>query len=105
MPGDIDNKSTTGTLIHAYNMCRISPLVTRLGIFHFGLCSFSTDCWSILASFKLAQPMPQNRNLEGLYSSSSFLSSISVLTMRLLQDSSRPLCFWSLQVPNFKGLY
>jgi len=28
--------------------------------------------------------------------SSSFLSSISVLTMRLLQDSSRPLCFWSL---------
>src|SRR6218665_4049441 len=27
---------------------------------------------------------------------SSFLSSISVLTMRLLQDSSRPLCFWSL---------
>src|SRR6218665_3679733 len=29
-------------------------------------------------------------------SSSSFLSSISVLTMRLLQDSSRPLCFWLL---------
>ena len=28
--------------------------------------------------------------------SSSFLSSISVLTMRLLQDSSRPLFFWSL---------
>jgi len=28
--------------------------------------------------------------------SSSFLSSISVLTIRLLQDSSRPLCFWSL---------
>src|SRR6218665_2310155 len=27
---------------------------------------------------------------------SFFLSSISVLTMRLLQDSSRPLCFWSL---------
>src|SRR6218665_1227720 len=26
--------------------------------------------------------------------SSSFLSSISVLTMRLLLDSSRPLCFW-----------
>src|SRR6218665_2880354 len=26
----------------------------------------------------------------------SFLSSISVLTMRLLQDSSRPLCFWLL---------
>src|SRR6218665_807667 len=26
----------------------------------------------------------------------SFLSSISVLTMRLLQDSSRPLYFWSL---------
>src|SRR6218665_870977 len=27
---------------------------------------------------------------------SSFLSSISVLTMRFLQDSSRSLCFWSL---------
>src|SRR6218665_3062064 len=26
----------------------------------------------------------------------SFLSSISVLMMRLLKDSSRPLCFWSL---------
>src|SRR6218665_1639572 len=26
----------------------------------------------------------------------SFLSSISMLMMRLLQDSSRPLCFWSL---------
>jgi len=27
--------------------------------------------------------------------SSPFLSSISLLMMRLLQDSSRPLCFWS----------
>src|SRR6218665_2639990 len=38
----------------------------------------------------------QNDTVGLLSSSSSFLSSISVLTMRLLQDSSRPLCFWSL---------
>jgi len=36
--------------------------------------------------------IPEDLCLRHKLSSSSFLSSISVLTMRLLQDSSRPLC-------------
>jgi len=34
--------------------------------------------------------------IEYVLSSYSFFSSNSVLTTRLLQDSSRSLCFWSL---------
>jgi len=50
------------------------------------------SAWFFFSSF-MAQPI---KFVVTICGSSSFLSSISVLTMRLLQDSSRSLCFWSL---------
>src|SRR6218665_2016970 len=82
-------KRVKSLLLNDTNFIVYHVLVQR--VLQFQSCKGSQSAaWSIHeASNKLIY-------LRHFFFFSSFLSSISVLTMRLLQDSSRPLCFWSL---------
>src|SRR6218665_954812 len=63
---------------------------------HCPACKRYTSASNALKYILYHLPGTSHNSIGAIRKSTSFLSSISMLTMRLLQGSSRPLCFWSL---------